>query len=70
MTVTDASGNTAVCTSTVTVEDNVAPQMVCQAYTYTLVNGMVTIDPADFVNATDNCSAVSLRWASTQCACT
>ncbi|QTN38259.1 HYR domain-containing protein [Cryomorphaceae bacterium] len=61
MTVTDASGNSSTCTATITVEDQVAPVLNCQSVTYSLINGQVTIDVNDFiVNASDNCSSVSL----------
>jgi len=48
LTVTDVNGNSSTCTSTVIVEDNVAPTAVCQNITVQLdANGNVTITPAD-----------------------
>jgi len=49
LTVTDENGNTDSCTATVTVEDNVAPDAVCQDITVTLdpATQLATITPAD-----------------------
>jgi len=57
MTVTDPSGNTANCTSSVTVEDNVAPVARCQDFTVTLDDTRTaSITPNDIENgSTDAC---------------
>jgi PKD repeat protein len=58
VTVTDASGNTASCTATVTVSDNLTPDAICQDVTIQLDgNGDVSIVAADVDNASsDNCA--------------
>ena len=61
LTVTDASGNTATETATVTVEDNMDPTAVGQDITVQLVGGSVTIVPADVDNgSSDNCGIDNL----------
>ncbi len=61
-TVTDGSGNTAMCTQTVTVTDNVNPTITCPAN--------ITVNPTSLSGAvvtytapvgTDNCSATTVR---------
>jgi len=48
LTVTDVNGNSSSCTSIVTVEDNVAPDAICQDITVTLdALGVATITAAD-----------------------
>jgi hypothetical protein len=58
LTVADAVGNTASCTATVTVEDNIAPVAVCNNYTAFLdATGFVQVEPLDLVTgSTDNCA--------------
>ena len=63
MTVTDDSGNTASCNSTVTVVDQIAPSAVCQDITIEIdVTGTATITP-DMVNngSSDNCSNLTIE---------
>ena len=62
LTVTDASGNTSTCTSTVTVSDTVSPIASCQDITLFLDGaGMASIVAADIDNgSTDNCTTVTL----------
>ncbi|XOV67735.1 MAG: T9SS type A sorting domain-containing protein [Fluviicola sp.] len=62
LTVTDASGNTDACTSTVTVVDSVTPTAVCQDITvYLDATGNASITAADVDGgSTDNCGAPSL----------
>ncbi|MDC8003310.1 HYR domain-containing protein [Aureisphaera galaxeae] len=61
VTVTDVNGNVATCTSTVTVEDNIAPTVVCQDITVQLdANGMATITPADVDNGSSDACGVTL----------
>ena len=58
LTVTDVNNNSASATAVVTVEDNVAPNVIAQNITVQLdENGEATIVPADIDNgSTDNCS--------------
>lgn len=58
LTVTDQSGNTATCSASVTIEDEVPPVAVCQNLTVTLgAGGTVTITADDVDNgSTDNCA--------------
>ena len=62
LTVTDVSGNTSTCTSTVTVEDDIDPTAVCQDITVQLdANGDLTIASADIDGgSSDNCGIASL----------
>ena len=62
LTVTDDNGNQDQCTSTVTVEDNVAPDAVCQDLTIQLdPTGNASITPQDVDNgSTDACGIASL----------
>jgi len=62
LSVTDNNGNTSTCTSTVTVEDNVNPNAICQDITVQLDGtGNATITPADINNGSDdNCGISSL----------
>ncbi|MEM7102954.1 MAG: HYR domain-containing protein [Bacteroidota bacterium] len=59
--VTDVNGNNQICTSTVTVEDNIAPVAVCNDNTVQLdANGDHTIDAAALATAsTDACGPLS-----------
>jgi PKD repeat protein len=61
LTVTDQSGNSTTCTATVTIEDNVAPVVICQNISVELdANGNVVITAAQVDNGTtDNCSTTS-----------
>ena len=72
LTVTDSSGNTAVCTATVTVQDNIPPTAVCQDFTVALdATGNATILTSDIDNgSTDNVgvTSLSLDVASFSCA--
>ncbi|MFN7831802.1 MAG: HYR domain-containing protein, partial [Bacteroidota bacterium] len=60
LTVTDASGNAATCTATVTVQDNTAPTADCQDVTVTLdAMGTGSVTGAQINdNSTDNCGGV------------
>jgi len=62
LTVTDSNGNSSSCSAVVTVEDNVAPDAICQDITIQLdSNGMATIIPSDVAGAsTDACGISSL----------
>lgn len=65
LTVTDVNGNTATCTSTVTVEDIEAPVAVCQDIIIQLdASGNTTIVAADVDGgSTDNCAIASMTVA-------
>jgi hypothetical protein len=62
LTVTDVNGNSSTCNATVTVEDNVAPNAICQSVTVQLDgNGQASISANDINNgSTDNCAVASL----------
>ncbi len=62
LTVEDNNGNTTTCTSTVTVEDNVAPIALCQDITAQLdATGNVSITPMDIDNgSSDACGIASM----------
>src|SRR5207249_1067013 len=59
--VTDAAGNTAACSFTVTIVDQMAPVAVCQDLTIQLDNtGQATITPAQINNgSSDACGIAS-----------
>jgi len=63
LTVTDMNGNSLSCTATVTVEDNVAPIVVCKDISVNLnALGNVSIQPSEVYNTgSDNCSLVNLQ---------
>ena len=59
LTVTDNNGNTATCSATVTVEDNVAPTALCQNITVQLdATGNATITPADIDNGSNDACGI------------
>uniref|UniRef100_UPI00386CCF81 hypothetical protein n=1 Tax=Algibacter sp. Ld11 TaxID=649150 RepID=UPI00386CCF81 len=62
LTVTDNNGNSATCTTTVTIEDNVAPEVLCKDVTVQLSGeGFVTISPSDIDNGSfDNCGDITM----------
>ncbi|MBC6994043.1 hypothetical protein H9S92_07710, partial [Lewinella lacunae] len=62
LTVTDVNGNSSTCTATVTVEDNIAPEIVVTPQTVVLsnANGTATLTVADLATATDICGIASL----------
>ncbi|MBK9452410.1 MAG: gliding motility-associated C-terminal domain-containing protein, partial [Bacteroidetes bacterium] len=62
LTVTDVNGNSSTCTTTITVEDNVAPVALCQNLTVQLDNsGNASITPSQINNgSTDACGIASL----------
>lgn len=71
LTVTDSNGNTSQCIATVTVEDTVAPSVVCQDITIQLdAAGEASILPSDIDNgSTDACGInnISIDIASFNC---
>ena len=62
LTVNDVNGNSSTCTATVTVEDNVAPSMLCKNDTIQLsAGGIATISPSDVDNgSSDACGIATL----------
>ena len=62
LTASDANGNSATCTATVTVEDNTAPTVVCQDFNVELdASGNASISANDIDNgSTDNCGISTL----------
>ena len=71
MTVTDVNGNSSTCSTTITVEDNVAPVAVCQNITVQLDNtGTASITPAQVNNgSSDACGIASLALDITSFSC-
>ncbi|HEX2901679.1 MAG TPA: gliding motility-associated C-terminal domain-containing protein, partial [Bacteroidia bacterium] len=71
LTVTDVNGNTSTCTTTITVEDNVAPNAICQNVTVQLDNTGNGSTTASAVNngSTDNCAIASLSLSQTAFVC-
>lgn len=71
LTVTDAAGNSATATATVTVEDKIAPGAIAKAITVQLnAQGQATIAAADVNNgSTDNCDSVTLSLSKTSFDC-
>jgi hypothetical protein len=72
LTATDAQGNTAVCTTTVTVQDNSAPVANCRNMTVSLgSSGTVTVTGAELNNnSSDNCQgALTFAPASVSYVC-
>ena len=61
LTIDDGNGNTADCTATVMINDNISPTVVCQNINVNLdANGSVVISTADvFQSASDNCSTIN-----------
>lgn len=71
LTVEDNSGNVSSCSAGVTVQDNVAPDAICQNLTlYLDANGTVTANAADVDNgSTDNCAIASFSLSQTDFTC-
>jgi len=71
LTITDVDGNIATCTSTVTVEDNMLPNAICQDITAQLdANCTVTITAADIDDGSnDNCGIASLAISPSSFTC-
>jgi Cohesin domain len=70
--VTDACGNTATCTSKLTVVDDDSPTMICNEYTVVTLtsNGMAVVYPTTFNNGSyDNCGPVNLTVRRMTAAC-
>ncbi|MBL7951626.1 MAG: gliding motility-associated C-terminal domain-containing protein [Flavobacteriales bacterium] len=63
-TVTDAAGNTAMCTTVVTVLDTIAPAVICQSLTAELgPDGQAVINAIDMDNGSwDNCGSSALTY--------
>ncbi len=59
LTVTDVNGNTATCTAMVTVEDNIAPDLVCADFTLELgEDGTATLLPGDVIASNDDACGI------------
>ncbi|MFZ6050790.1 HYR domain-containing protein, partial [Halocola ammonii] len=71
LTVEDNNGNTDVCSSQVTVEDNIAPSAVCQDISVNLdASGQASITTADIDNgSSDNCGIVHMELSQTDFTC-
>ncbi|MGK0388893.1 MAG: hypothetical protein ACI94Y_001626, partial [Maribacter sp.] len=72
LTVTDDNGDSSTCTATVTVEDNIAPIVICQDIVIQLdATGNKTITSSDIDNGSnDNCGISSLSLSQTDFDCT
>ena len=71
MTVTDAANNSDNCTATVTIEDNVLPNAICQDITVQLdANGNASLNTTDIDNGSnDNCGIANLSISQTTFSC-
>ena len=71
LTIDDGNGQTDTCTAVVTIEDNVAPNAVCQDITVQLdSSGNATILPADIDGgSSDNCGSITLSASQTAFTC-
>uniref|UniRef100_UPI0030D6E163 T9SS type A sorting domain-containing protein n=1 Tax=uncultured Marixanthomonas sp. TaxID=757245 RepID=UPI0030D6E163 len=59
LTVTDNNGNTATCTAMVTVEDNIAPDLVCEDFTLELgEDGTATLLPGDVIATNEDACGI------------
>jgi hypothetical protein len=68
--VTDVNGNMSSCTATVTVEDNLAPTLVCTDVTIELgPDGITYISPSDLATAEDPCGVVVFEADLTEVSC-
>lgn len=71
LTVNDGNGNTATCSTIVSVVDYIAPTMVCRPVTLNLnANGQAVLTPAQVNNGSvDNCTLSNLTLNQTQFSC-
>src|SRR5918995_706337 len=71
LTVTDVNGNSSTCTSTVTVQDNVAPTAVCQNVTVQLDAAGAASVTSDQVNnrSNHNCATATMTVSSNTFTC-
>lgn len=59
LTVTDVNGNSDTCSAIVTVEDNIAPVLVCQDFTIEIgADGTATLDPNDVIASNDDACGI------------
>lgn len=63
LTVTDSSGNSGTCLSTITVMDTATPIIVCSDTTISTSDSTVTISSQGLSIATDNCAIASLTFS-------
>ncbi|MTB53754.1 hypothetical protein E1J53_0022470, partial [Lewinella sp. W8] len=70
LTVTDVNGNEDSCEATVTVEDNIDPEITTTPQTIVLdENGFASLTVADLASATDNCAVASLTASQLEFGC-
>lgn len=70
LTVTDPAGNSATCSTQVTVQDQVAPVLACANLTVTVPSsGVATLTPGMVGSATDACGIGSYQLSQTQFSC-
>jgi hypothetical protein len=71
LTVTDVNGNVSTCTAIVTVEDNTAPELVCQDFTIEIgADGTATLSPSDVIASNDDaCGILTVAVDITQFSC-
>ncbi|PHR15189.1 MAG: hypothetical protein COA40_03460 [Aequorivita sp.] len=71
LTVTDVNGNSESCTAIVTVDDNTAPELVCQDFTIEIgTDGTATLDPSDVIaSVNDACGIFTTAVDITEFSC-
>ncbi len=70
LTITDDNGNTATCTATVTVQDNIAPDALCQNFTTDLdPDGNYSLTPASVDNGSNDACGLTLSVSPNQFGC-
>ncbi len=66
LTVTDASGNSSICSATVTVQDTITPTLACSAASINIDNnGWAIISANAIATWSDNCASGITAWVST-----
>ena len=70
LTVTDVNNNASTCSATVTVEDNLDPEVVCSDITVTFNGeGSIGLDPVGMATASDNCAVTGFEAGLPSIAC-
>lgn len=70
LTLTDAAGNAATCSTSITIQDNIAPVLSCANVTLTVPSsGSVALSPATVGSATDACGIAGYQLSQAQFSC-